>query len=194
MIKSIKKVITVFAVVAAGLGFCSVAHAQTTFQGVTFTPSYSGNVLTLEIDAANPTGGWASANFIGALQIKSIGSWSSVSMTGPGAASSWTLAPEELTSDGCQGGALGIQRACAFGSLVPLTDNMIFTFTFTGGTQDFSFPHIKVLLFEDANGTQKLGSLTVGNVPAIPEPSVYVLLLGGLAVLTLVGKRASKTS
>lgn len=194
MINCIKKAITVGAVVAAGLGFSSVAHAQLTFQGVTFTPSYSGNVLTLEIDAANPTGDWSTANFIGALQIKSIGSWSSVSMTGPGAASGWTLAPDELSANGCDGGSSGNQRACAFGTLVPLADDMIFTFTFTGGTQDFSLPHIKVLMFENENSTQKVGSLMSLDVPAIPEPSTYAMLLGGLGILALARQRARKAA
>ena len=194
MIKSIKKACTVGALVAAGLGFSSAAHAQLTFQGVTFTPSWSGNVLTLEIDAANPTGDWATADFIGALQIKSVGSWDLVSMTGPGAASGWSLAPDELTANGCDGGSAGNQRVCAFGTNVALTDDMIFTFTFTGGTQDFSMPHIKVLMFEDADSTQKVGSLMSLDVPAIPEPSTYAMLLGGLGILAVARKHAKKAA
>lgn len=194
MIKSIKKAFTVGALVAAGLGFSSAAHAQLTFQGVTFTPSWSGNVLTLEIDAANPTGDWADADFIGAIQIKDIGNWSSVTMTGPGAANSWTIVGEELTANGCDGGMLGIQRLCASGTNVALTDDMIFTFTFTGGTQDFSSPFIKVLMFDEANSTQKLGSLMSMEVPAIPEPSTYAMLLGGLGIIAVARKRAKNAA
>ena len=194
MIKSIKKALTVSALVAAGLGVSSAAHAQLTFQGVTFTPSWSGNVLTLEIDAANPTGDWADASFIGALQLKDIGNWTSVTMTGPGAAGSWTIAGEELTANGCDGGMLGIQRLCASGTKVALTDDMIFTFTFTGGTQDFSAPFIKVLMFDEANSTQKLGSLMSMEVPAIPEPSTYAMLLGGLGILAVARRRAKKAA
>lgn len=194
MIKSIKKALTVGTLAAAGLGFSSAAHAQLTFQGVTFTPSWSGNVLTLEIDAANPTDDWATADFIGALQIKDIGDWTTVSMTGPGAAGSWTIAGEELGANGCDGGSLGVQRLCSFGDKIALTDDMIFTFTFTGGSQDFTMPHIKVLMFEDENSTQKVGSLMSLDVPAIPEPSTYAMLLGGLGIIAVARKRAKKAA
>lgn len=193
MIKSIKNAFAVGALAVAGLGLSSAAHAQLTFQGVTFTPSWSGNVLTLEIDAANPSGDWADADFIGALQIKDIGSWSSVSMTGPGAAGSWTISGEELTANGCDGGMLGVQRLCASGTNIALTDDMVFTFTFTGGSQDFSMPHIKVLMFEEGSD-QKVGSLMSLDVPAIPEPSTYAMLLGGLGIIAVARKRAQKAA
>jgi hypothetical protein len=189
MTKSIKRALSIFAIAAAGLGASSAAQAQLTFQGVTFTPSYSGNVLTLEIDAANPTGDWSTADFIGALQIKSIGSWDSVTIGGAGAG--WTVAPDELSANGCDGGSMGNQRACAFGSLIPLEDDMIFTFTFTGGSQDFTLPQIKVLMFEEGN-PDKVGSLMSMEVPAIPEPSTYAMLLGGLGILAVARRNAKK--
>jgi hypothetical protein len=191
MIKSIKKACTVGALVAAGLGFSSAAQAQLTFQGVTFTPSWSGNVLTLEIDAGSPTGDWATADFIGALQIKDIGNWDSVVMTGPGAAGTWTVMGEELTANGCDGGMLGIQRLCASGTNIALSNDMVFTFTFTGGSQDFTMPHIKVLMFEEGSD-QKVGSLMSLDVPAIPEPSTYAMLLGGLGIIAFARKRAKQ--
>ena len=55
---SIKKALSIWAFVAASLGVSSMAHAQLTFDGVTFTTSFSGNVLTVEIDAAGRSGGW----------------------------------------------------------------------------------------------------------------------------------------
>lgn len=191
MTKSIKRAISVIALAAASVGLSSGASAQTTFQGVTFTPSWSGNVLTLEIDAANPTGDWSTADFIGALQIKSIGSWDSVSLTGTGAAGSWTLAPNELNANGCDGGSSGNQRVCAFGSLIPLADNMMFQFTFTGGTQDFTLPHVKVLMFAEGSES-KVGSLMSLDIPAIPEPSTYAMLLGGLGILAVARRNAQK--
>ncbi|MFD2368335.1 PEP-CTERM sorting domain-containing protein [Pseudoduganella sp. GCM10020061] len=192
MTSSIKRALTMCAIAAASLGASSLAHAQLTYQGVTFTPSFSGNVLTIEIDAANPTGDWSDATGIIALQVKEVGTWTSVTFSGPGAASGWTVLPNELNANGCDGGSSGIQRACAIGAEVPLTDNMIFTYTFTGGTQDFSNPHIK-LIFVDAEG-EKTGSLLSMNVPAIPEPSTYAMLLGGLGLLAGARRFASKAA
>ena len=186
---SLKRIASACAVAAACLGASSAAQAQLTYQGVTFTPSWSGNVLTIEIDAANPTGDWATATTIGALQVKDIGTWTSVAFSGPGAASGWTVLPNELNANGCDGGSSGNMRACAFGTHVALTDDMIFTYTFTGGTQDFSYPQIKVLFYE-GDGTTKVGSLLSMNVPAIPEPATYALLLGGLGVVGLARRRA----
>ena len=188
-----RKAVSALATFIACLGFSSAAHAQLTYQDVTFTTSWSGNVLTVEIDAANPSGDWATATTIGALQVKDIGTWDSVSMTGPGAASSWTIAPNELSANGCDGGSSGNMRACAYGTHVTLTDDMIFTFTFTGGVQDFSSPQLKVLFYE-GDGTTKVGSLLSMNVPAVPEPGTYAMLLGGLGIVAFARRRASKSA
>lgn len=195
MAKSFKEAISICAIAAAALGMASAAQAQTTFQGVTFTPSWSGNVLTLEIDAENATDDWATADFLGALHIKSIGTWDSVTLTGPGAASSWTIVNNELNANGCgNGGGGGNQDACAFGTGIALSDDMVFQFTFTGGTQNFTMPHIKVQMFEEG-GTRKVGSLMsldIPSVPAIPEPSTYAMLLGGLGILAMARRNAKK--
>lgn len=156
------------------------AYAQETHHGVTFTPSWSGNVLTLEIDAANPTDSWEDATMLGALQIKEVGTWTSLTVTGPDGGT-WTLSPDELTANGCTGGSSGGQRACYSGAGIALTDDMLFTFTFTGGVQDLTFPHIKVNML-NAEGEQ-IGAVSIGRVHAIPEPATYAMLLGGLAVL-----------
>jgi hypothetical protein len=189
MTKSINRAITC-AIATAALGLSSAANAQLTFQGVTFTPSFSGNVLTIELDAANPTGDWADAVGIIALQVKDVGGWTTVDFSGPDAAASWSVSPNELSAIGCDGGSGGNQRACAIGAEVALTDDMLFTYTFTGGTQDFSNPQIKVIFVDEAG--VKTGSLLSMNVPAIPEPSTYAMLLGGLGLLAVARKRASK--
>ncbi|MFD2368333.1 PEP-CTERM sorting domain-containing protein [Pseudoduganella sp. GCM10020061] len=189
-----KRALSICALAVASLGASSAANAQVTFQGVTFTPSWSGNVLTLEIDAANPTGDWSTAEALGALHIKSIGSWDSVVMSGPGSAGSWTIVNNELNANGCVGGGGGgNQSACASGSLIPLTDDMVFQFTFTGGSQDFSMPHIKVQMFE-MDGERKVGSLMSLDIPAIPEPSTYAMLLGGLGLLAVARRNAKKNA
>lgn len=195
MAKSFKRAISVCAMAAATLGITSSAQAQETFQGVTFTPSWSGNVLTLEIDAATPTGDWAGADFLGALHIKSVGSWDSVTLSGPGAAGTWTIVDNELNASGCVGGGGGgNQSACAFGANIALTDDMVFQFTFTGGSQDFTMPHIKVQMFADG-GQRKLGSLMsedILSVSPVPEPSTYAMLLGGLGLLAVARRKANK--
>lgn len=128
--------------------------------GVVFTSTYVGNVLTLEIDAANRSGGWAGASAIDALSLKTIGGFSGVSMRSSGGAS-WALTPSELNARGCaavkgNAGATDMTRLCYTGAGIALADNMVFTFTFTG-TPTLSAPHLKVH-FVDAKGS-KVGSL-----------------------------------
>ena len=190
---NIKRALSICAITAAGLGASTAAHAQLTFQGVTFTPSWSGDTLTLEIDAANPTGDWATATTIGALQIKSIGTWDSVVFSGPGAASSWTVSGQELSATGCNGGLEGNMRVCASGTHVALTDDMIFTYTFTGLNMTSTDPQVKLLMFV-GDETQKVGELMSMTVPVIPEPSTYAMLLGGLGILALARRNAKKAA
>ncbi|KQV90864.1 hypothetical protein ASD15_02020 [Massilia sp. Root351] len=161
------------------------------FQGVTFTTSFMANVLRLEIDAANPTGDWSTATTLGMLGIKDVGSFSSVSLTAaPPGGLSWTINNNELSANGCVNGA-NPMKICAFGSHLALTDDMVFEFTFTGGTQDFTSPHLKVGMYE-GDSPDKVGSLMSLNVPAIPEPETYGMLLAGLALVgALARKRAS---
>lgn len=191
MIKNIKRAIAVSTLLAAGIGASSVAHAQLTFQGVTFTPSWSGDTLTLEIDAASPTGDWSTADAIGSIQLKDFGSWDSVVYNGPGTFSTWTLSGSELNATGCDGGSGGVMRLCLNGTPIPLADDMIFTFTFTGGVQEMDSVFVKVRMFEDG-ATDKVGSLMSMEVPVIPEPSTYAMLLGGLGVLALARRNAKK--
>lgn len=134
--------------------------------GVVFTSSFTGKVLTLEIDAAGRSGGWAGATAIDALALKGMGSFTGVSMassTGAG----WSLLPAELKASGCgaakAGASTGLTRLCYTGPAVALTDNMLFTFTFTG-TPALEAPHLKVH-FVDARG-DKVGSLLSLDFPA----------------------------
>ena len=174
---------------AAGLA-ASASAGTLTFQGVTFTTSWSGNVLTLEIDAANPTGDWASATSIGALQLKDIGSFDTVSLSSaPGDAVNWTLSSNELNANGCGGGAHVGTSLCYSGARVALTDDMLFRFTFTGGATNFESPHLKVNFFGE--GDRKVGSLLSMHIPAapVPEPQAYAMLFGGLAALGVAARR-----
>ena len=175
-----------------GAGTIASAHAGTIeFQGVDFTSSWSGNVLTLEIDAANPTGSWAGATSLGALQLKDLGSFDSVSLTAaPGGAANWTLSSNELNANGCSGTGHAGTSLCYSGAHVALTNDMVFQFTFSGGKTDPFSPQLKVNMF-GADGGKKVGSLMGEHlvVSAVPEPQTYAMMLGGLGLLGFVARR-----
>lgn len=153
--------------VAAGLG---QAHAGVlTFQDVVFTTSWANNVLTLEIDAAKHSGDWSRATTLGALSLKDIGSFRSVSLTAaPQGADAWRMTAKELNANGCTGGAASRSNKalCLSGAPIALTDNMVFSFTFTGGTPDLDQPHLKVN-FLDAS-QDKVGNLLSQAIAAAP--------------------------
>jgi hypothetical protein len=184
-------------VLAALLGAGTLASAQAgtlEFQGVDFTSSWSGNVLTLEIDAANPTGSWAGATSLGALQLKDLGSFDSVSLTAaPQGATNWTLSSNELTASGCAGGGHAGTSLCYSGAHIALTDDMVFQFTFTGGNPNPIAPELKLNMFSP-NGDQKVGSLMGEQLPvaAVPEPQTYAMMLGGLGLLGFMARRRKR--
>ena len=161
---------------AAGTASASVI----TLDGVVFTTTYTGNVLTLQIDAAGRTGGWAGATAIDALGIKNVGSFGGVKMTSRTGAD-WAFSSNELNSGGCSAAGNGNgngngngkkdksnksnkensdtadgARICYTGGAVNLADNMVFTFAFEG-TPSLGAPHLKVQ-FVDAKGN-KVGDL-----------------------------------
>jgi hypothetical protein len=173
-------------------GAMASAHAGTLeYQGVTFTSTWTDNVLTLEIDAAHRTGDWTNATTIGALQLKDLGNFDSVSLlSAPGGAANWTLSSNELNANGCGGGAHVGASLCFSGDHVALSDDMVFKFTFNGGATDFSSPHVKVNLF-NGDGGRKVGSLLSENIPLqpVPEPQTYAMMLGGLGLMGLMAMR-----
>jgi hypothetical protein len=176
---------------AAGFTAAAASAGTLTYQGVTFTSTWSGNVLSLEIDAAHPSGDWLTATTLGALQIKDIGTFDSVSLTSaPGDAMSWTLSSNELTDNGCTGGSHVGMSLCYSGTHVALTDDMLFQFTFTGTNTNFTSPHLKLEMFNGAGG-DKVGSLLSQNIPvaAVPEPQAYAMMFGGLAALAALARR-----
>lgn len=182
---------------SALLGAGTIASAQAgtvEFQGVDFTSSWSGNVLTLEIDAANPTGSWAGATSLGALQLKDLGNFDNVSLTAaPGGAANWTLSSNELNANGCTGGGHAGTSLCYSGAHVALTDDMVFQFTFSGGNVDPTSPQLKVNMF-GADGDRKVGSLMGEHlvVSAVPEPQTYAMMLGGLGLLGFMARRRKR--
>jgi hypothetical protein len=178
---------------------CGAAQAGVlTFQGVTFTSTVTGKTLTLEIDAAHPTGDWALATTIGALELKNIGAFDGVRLLqAPGAASSWTLSTNELTAKGCGGGGRADAAACYSGAHVALANDMIFRFAFDGDRLDLDQPGLKVNFFI-GDGKRKVGSILSQEIRAdvvppppslISEPRSAAMLLGGLLVMVLVKRR-----
>lgn len=175
------------AVLLAAGAILPASAGSLTYQGVTFTSSWTENVLTLEIDAANPTGDWAGATSLGALQLKDIGSFSDVSLTSaPGAAGDWTLSSKELNANGCSGGGHAGFGLCYSGERIALSDDMVFQFTFNGATS-LESPHLKVNFFGD--GERKVGSLLSQAIAPVPEPQTYAMLGGGLALLGFMARR-----
>lgn len=155
------------------LGAASIATAHAgllTYQGVTFTSAWSGNVLTLEIDAATLNGDWTKAKGLAALELNGIGNYTGVRVTtAPGGATDWTTSSAELNASGCSGDANGQagSRLCFFGQQIALADNMVFSFSFSGNDIRAVDPHVKVE-FVNAKG-RKVGSLLSQTLPASPK-------------------------
>lgn len=166
---------------AALLGLATMnAHAGVlTTDGVTFTSSWSGNVLTLEIDAAKRSGGWSAATGLAALAIKNVGTYSSVSVSAaPGGTTAWNVSTAELKASGCSGTGSGAtsNRMCFFGNQIALGDDMVFKFTFNGAGVTTTEPHVKVE-FVDAGG-RKVGSLLSQTLPATTTASTGTTTAG----------------
>ena len=144
------------------------AHAGVlTTDGVTFTSSWSGNVLTLEIDAANRSGGWSNATGLAALAIKGVGTYTSVSVSSSlNGTTGWTVSKAELNASGCAGAGKNStgSRLCFSGQQIALGDDMVFKFTFNGAGVTTAEPHVKVE-FVNAQGA-KVGSLLSQTLPA----------------------------
>lgn len=181
---------------------CGAASAgPVLYQGVTFTTTRTANTLTLEIDAASPSGNWTGATMLGALEIDGIGTFTGVTFSSNIAGvSSWSENGAQLNSSGCTNGLQPTKNACIYGNKVALSDNMLFTFNFTGPSVDLTTPSVKVNFFESADSTSKLGSLFSTIVPSdpgtppsdVPEPASLALLAGGAAMAALARRRARK--
>lgn len=183
------------------------ASASYTMDGVTFTfIQTAANELTLQIDASHHADlssyTWATATNIGSIQVKDIGTFTSSDVhlsgdVGTSAFTNWTISNQELNAatTGCTGGSGGISRACTWADLDsgqqrvgPLTDNMLFHFTFTGGTLNFANPELKVQFF-NGNGADKVGDqLSQHILTAVPEPDTWGMFVMGLGILAFLAR------
>lgn len=186
---SLKKSI---AAVACGLLLASSASASNslTFQGVTFnTWAVDSDTLGLSIvNATAATGNWSGINFLSAFEIKGIGNVTGASVTsGPGAFSA--TADHGLSANlGCATG--GTPGACFFSSPpVALTNSMTWTIDFVGTALNFSEPHLKVQFLTSSTASKATGDLLSQNIPAVPEPEAYAMLLAGLGIMGAIARR-----
>lgn len=176
-----------------GVGGIATANAGLlTYQGVTFASSWSGKVLTLEIDAAAHTGDWTKAKGLAALELNGIGNYSGVTVTtAPNGVTGWTTSSSELNAGGCSGDTNGQagSRLCFYGQQVALADNMVFSFTFSGNDIQAVDPHVKV---EFVNGKgRKVGSLLSQTLPASPNTATATGGTGGTGTGTGTGSTGS---
>ena len=167
----------------------AAADNSLTWQGVTFnTTVINSNTLQLDIlNATSASGDWTGVNYIAAFEIKDIGDVTSATISGPGSFAA-NVSNGLNASVGCQSG--GTNGACFTGAPISLTNNMAWTLGFgSNGALDFSSPHLKVQFLETSTQTMKTGDLLSQNIPPIPEPEAYAMMLAGFGVLGVIARR-----
>jgi len=122
------------------------------FQGVTWTTtSVDADSMTLRIENAlsSGSGNWANIAWLWTLQVDPIGTVTSAIITPNGQSNTGG----ELNANGCAGGNSG--KACfVFDPVMALTDNMLFTVDFVGGSLDMEgLFHVKVGFLCEADGS-----------------------------------------
>lgn len=157
------------------------------FQGVTFEIDIlDSDSLTLTmLGTGAATGDWTGITNLNAFQLKDVGSFASATATGPG---SFVNVNSELSASGCAGGSGGALRLC-FSGLTAVAPSLSWTIDVAGGSWAIGSngPHLKVR-FGDATD-DKVGSLLSLDIPPVPEPEAYALMLAGLGVVAIFARR-----
>ena len=178
---------------AAMMAFGTSATANSlTFQGVTFnTTAVDSDTLAFSIlNADAATGDWAGVQFLRAFSFK-FGDDSHVA-TATITPADFSVSYLELNAGGCGGGASG--GACFTASpALALAPVMSWTMDFTGDGLNLDLPHLKINFLTGIDDGNKTGSNLSQNIPAIPEPETYAMMLAGLGLLGFVARRRRQT-
>lgn len=176
-----KALLAVLAIIFATSG---ASANSLTFQNVTFsTADLGGGELQLTItNALNANGNWAGIKYLESFQLSNVGTFTTATVAG------FTTDPGGLSngsSNGCNGNGSGV---CFFGTSSPLTltNNVVLDIFFSGGTTNFSLPHLKVDFWANNPQTQSTGDLLsqdIGSgVSATPLPASWTMMLSVLAL------------
>ncbi len=183
---------TIRAGVCAGLlGLSSLASAATdTFQGVTFTANWVGNLLTIGMNTSNLQGDWVDATHIEAIAINDTGPYTNLNsvtlLEGTGTFGG-PIDASGLNANGCQKFGQTAPHPCWTGKAA-LGGQLDFAFTHNEvGANKNPNPHLKVF-FTDGYGN-KIGSLYSENVGEVPLPAAAWLFASGLLGLVGVARR-----
>ena len=186
----LKQTLTALAVAAAATMAAAPASAAADYslliQGVTFEIDIlDADSLTLTmLGTDSASGNWTGITNLNAFQLKGIGSFATATATGPGG---FVNVDQELNNGGCAGGSGGPLKLC-FAGLTAVAPSLSWTIDVTGGSWNIpTAPHLKVRFGNDTD--EKVGSLLSRDIPAVPEPETYALMLAGLAAVGYVARR-----
>ena len=186
----LRKTLSAVALATAALASAPASAAadySLLFQGVTFEVDVlDTDTFTLTMLNTNAaTGDWTGITNLNAFQINGVGSFATATATGPGA---FLNVDAELNAGGCAGGSGGDLRLC-FSGLTPVAPSLSWTIDVLGGSLAVGSmgPHLKVRFGNDSN--DKVGDLLSKDIPPVPEPETYAMLLAGLGLLGTMARR-----